>query len=166
MLRFEPIDLAARGSDAVAIRADSFEVSFGSAEEFFSDYGSDGSLYLDHLRNRMAAQPGSCVHVWNDSAIIGQIELRDGRDDPREGYVNLYYLVPESRGFGIGRELDSYAVRWFLGRRMTSAALGVSQINTRAVSFYLNLGWVSHGEHHKDKKVILMRKDLRRPHAA
>jgi GNAT superfamily N-acetyltransferase len=166
MLLIKPIDLDDHGSEAVANRADSFEVSFGSAGEFFSAYRKDGSLYLDHLRGRMAEQPGSCVHAWNGSTLVGQIELRDGREDPQEGYVNLYYLVPRLRGRGLGQELDAYAIRWFLDRGMTSAALGVSRTNARALRFYKKMGWVSCGEHPKGKNAILMRKELERSHAA
>ena len=120
MLRFAPIDLELRSRAAVAIRADSFEVSFGSSDEFFEEYGMTGEGYLNHLRSRMADQPGSCVHAWKGDELVGQIELRDGRETPQEGYVNLYYLMPEFRGDGLGRELDDHAMRWFCESGMTS----------------------------------------------
>ena len=148
------------------MRADSFEVSFGSPTEFFSEYGRDGALYLDHLRSRMADQPGSCVHVYDADSLIGQVELRDGRKDPAEGYVNLYYLIPSRREAGLGSELDAYAIRWFRDRGMTAAALGVSRTKARALHFYEKMGWTRVGPHPKGDQAILMRKKLVWPHAA
>jgi GNAT superfamily N-acetyltransferase len=158
VLRFAPIDLAANGSEAFAFRVDSFEVSFGSAEAFFSEWGRQGERYFDHLRTRMSELPGSCVHVWQRFKLIGQVELRAGREDPSEGYVNLYYLKPDKRGAGLGAALDEYAVSWFRCQGLSRAALGVSPSNERAVRFYLKHGWSDQGVHPRHPAVRLMRK--------
>jgi GNAT superfamily N-acetyltransferase len=158
VIRFTPIDLAANGSDAVAFRADSFAVSFGTSEGFVAEWGSHGERYLDHLKSRMSELPGSCVHVWLGSELIGQVELRDGREDPSEGYVNLYYLIPEKRGAGFGALLDRYAVSWFSSRGLWRAALGVSPRNARAIRFYLKQGWSDEGVHPRHPTVRLLRK--------
>jgi GNAT superfamily N-acetyltransferase len=148
VLRFAPIDLAANGSEAVAFRVDSFEVSFGSAEAFLSEWGRRGERYLDHLRARMSELPGSCVHVWLGSELVGQVELRGGREDPSEGYVNLYYLIPEKRGTGLGAALDHHAISWFTSQGLSRAALGVSPSNERAIRFYLKHGGPTKGFTH------------------
>ena len=166
MMQFAPIDLEANALDAVAIRADSFEVSFGSSDKFFAEYGRDGAAYLDHIRARMSSQPGSCVHAWIGATLVGQVELRDGRENPTEGYVNLYYLVPDRRNSRLGPQLERYAVDWLLSRGMTSAALGVSSTNSRALRFYERMGWTAVGPHPKGAHAFLMRKELVRPHAA
>ena len=74
MLRFAPIDLELRSRAAVAIRADSFEISFGSSDEFFEEYGVTGEGYLDHLPSRMPDQPGSVPspRVSGPNRIDGQ----------------------------------------------------------------------------------------------
>jgi GNAT superfamily N-acetyltransferase len=166
VLHFAPIDLAANGSETFAFRIDSFEISFGSADAFLSEWGQRGERYLDHLRARMSELPGSCVHVWQGSSLIGQVELRGAREDPSEGYVNLYYLVPEKRGVGLGGALDRYAVDWFAGRGLSGAALGVSPNNQRAVRFYLKHGWADQGVHPRQPAVHLMRKWWGSPPAA
>ena len=152
------IDLLARGAEAFRFRVDSFEVSFGSAEPFLSEWGPTSERYLGHLRARMSELPGSCVHAWLGAQLVGQIELRGGREDPSEGYVNLYYLIPERRGSGLGEALDRYAVSWFSSQRLFRAALGVSPSNARAVQFYLKHGWSDHGVHPRHPAVRLMRK--------
>ena len=111
----------------------------------------------------MADQPGSCVHAWKGDEPVGQIELRDGRETPQEGYVNLYYLMPEFRGDGLGRELDDHAMRWFCESGMTSAAPGVSRTNEWALRFYEKNGWRNCGVHHKNPNSFLMRKSPIRP---
>jgi len=158
MLRFAPIDLVANASEAVAFRADSFEVSFGSSERFFSDWGCQGERYLEHLRARMSELPGSCVHAWLGDELIGQVELRGGREDRSEGYVNMYYLIPERRGAGYAAELDRYSIAWFLKQGLSRAALGVSPTNIRAIRFYLKQGWIDSGVHPRHPAVRLMRK--------
>ena len=106
MLRFEPIDLAAHASQAVEFRADSFALSFGSADDFFRDFGESGDRYLDVLAERMGLWKNSCVHVWREDQLVGQVELSIPPANPNEGYVNLYYLVPDKRGRGLGASLD------------------------------------------------------------
>jgi hypothetical protein len=44
MLRFAPIDVVIHGRECVDFRADSFAVSFGSSEGFFSEWGIRGAL--------------------------------------------------------------------------------------------------------------------------
>lgn len=158
MLRFSPIDLAVHASEAVRFRIDSFEVSFGTSDPFLSEWGRDGERYVEHLRSRMSELPGSCVHVWAEDTFVGQVELRGGREDPAEGYVNLYYLVPQQRGAGLGAELEAYALSWFSDRGLTRAALGVSPTNQPAIRFYLKHGSSDQGVHPRHPTVRLMRK--------
>jgi GNAT superfamily N-acetyltransferase len=104
--------------------------------------------------------------VWQESNLIGQVELRGGREDPSEGYVNLYYLIPEKRGAGFGAALDEYAVSWFKRLGLSRAALGVSASNQQAVRFYLKHGWFDQGIHPRHPAVRLMRKSWASPPAA
>lgn len=154
----------------MAFRADSFEVSFGSSEPFFSEWGRRGERYLEHLRTRMAELPGSCVHAWLGDALIGQVELRGGREDPSEGYINLYYLIPERWGAGYAPELERHSIAWFQEHGLSRAALGVSPANTRAIRFYTKQGWVDSGVHPRHPAVRIMRKSWKvapvAPHAA
>jgi GNAT superfamily N-acetyltransferase len=158
MLRFTPIDTDRHANECVAFRADSFTASFGSPELFFAEWGEDGGRYLEHLQTRMSDLPGSCVHAWRADLLVGQVELREGREDLTEGYVDLYYLIPEMRGRGLAPQLDQYAIRWFTARGLTRAALGVSPTNARAIRFYLRQGWSDFGQHPRHPNSRLMKK--------
>jgi GNAT superfamily N-acetyltransferase len=106
----------------------------------------------------MAEIPNSCVHVWKEDRIIGQIEMRRWRDDPSIGYVNLFYLVPEFRGQGLGQQLDQYASRFFKRLGCRSARLNASPTNRVAMSFYLKYGWVDLGPQKDAPDVHLLKK--------
>jgi GNAT superfamily N-acetyltransferase len=51
---------------------------------------------------------GSCVHVLLAGEIVGQIEMGRFRLDPSIGYVNLFYLMPDFQGKGLGAQLDLF----------------------------------------------------------
>jgi ribosomal protein S18 acetylase RimI-like enzyme len=62
-------------------------------------------------------------------------------DEPGMGYVNLFYLVPEWRGKGLGRLLHEHAVAVFAARGLRGIRLSVSHTNEHAMRFYRRLGW-------------------------
>jgi hypothetical protein len=83
MLRFAPLALDAHGREAVSMRADAFEVSFGSAEAFFAENGQEGDLYLallrthsDHnllpldAREALLAAIGRAIDVGGGSVVV------------------------------------------------------------------------------------------------
>ncbi|MBD2249326.1 hypothetical protein [Nostoc sp. FACHB-888] len=83
-----------RGQDlCVQFRADSFICSFGSATRFYKKDGSGSEEYLQWLRQRITEILNSCVHVWKEEQIIGQIEMMRCQHDSSVGYVNLFYLT-------------------------------------------------------------------------
>lgn len=71
-----------------------------------------------------------------DRKYIGQLELTvreyEGIDI---GYVNLYYLIPEMRGKGRGKELHSYAMQFFENNKVSEYHLRVSPSNAAAIKF-------------------------------
>jgi GNAT superfamily N-acetyltransferase len=159
-LRFEPIDLASAAETAVRFRADSFVCSFGSAAHFHEADGKGHERYLVWLAELMRALPGSCVHVWQGTDIIGQLEMSRFKGEPQIGYVNLYYLAPTYRNRGLGRRLDEYVTRYLYGRGLRTARLNVSPTNEQAVRFYLNNGWRSLGPCPGHPEVHSMEKEL------
>ncbi len=90
---FEPLNIAENSDLIVKFRADSFSTSFGNADLFYGEDGKGAERYLELLKIRNQLL-GSCVHVFLNGNIIGQIELRYMTDDIDAGYVNLFYLSP------------------------------------------------------------------------
>lgn len=169
-LIFEPIDLEAHADFCIRFRADSFFASFGKTEGFHGKEGQsptkvypggDGvDEYLEWLAKRMSDFPGSCVHVWLNGEIIGQIEMGCFRLDPSIGYVNLFYLIPECRGRGLGGHLDRFAVDFLLRAGHQCARLCVSPKNHQAVAFYQKNAWRDLGPRVDRPEVHYMEKRL------
>jgi ribosomal protein S18 acetylase RimI-like enzyme len=142
VMRFAPIDLDAHSDISIRFKQEAFLVSFGSIDSFHQVYGSDPENYLNLIRDGLQRDPESCVHVWRDQSIVGQVELNTQSRFPGAGYVHLYFLVPELRGQGHGAELDDYAASFFKQRGIRAARLSVSRSNAGALAFYERQGWV------------------------
>lgn len=135
MLQFRTIDLEKEKDDAIRFRQDSFAVSFGDAASF------DEGTYLEWLQENVMEFPSGFVFAEKDGCKVGQLELaiREYKDK-KIGYVHLYYLVPEIRGRGMGKELHGYAVSFFNQHQVDEFHLRVSVTNTSAMRFYHKLG--------------------------
>lgn len=60
--------------------------------------------------------------------------------------INLFYLVPEFRGQGFGKQLDRHASHFFKDLGCKSARLSVSPENLAAMRFYFKQGWIDLGQ--------------------
>lgn len=151
-----PIDLERDFETCVRFRRDSYVVSFGSEAGLDAEMGADNALYLAKTRARIAEVPEGNAHLWHDGRIVGQTEMRHSADDPGIGYVNLFYIVPELRGQGLGRFLHEHAAGVFRARGKRAMRLSVSEKNAAAIAFYTKLGWVRVGtrEHHATMQVM------------
>lgn len=141
-LTFLAIDLDRHGALAIEFRRDSYVCSFGNDQIFIEENGPDGGAYLDWLRERVKQFPEGHVHVWQGDTIVGQLEMIIGTHG---GYINLFYLRPESRGCGLGDELHAYAVALLRRYRVGVAGLSVSPTNERAIRYYRRHGWLDRG---------------------
>ena len=155
-----PIDLDSTVELVVRFRADSFACSFGSDERFYESDGKGHERYLIWLQKRMEEMPGSCVHVWRDNEIIGQMEMGRFREEPKVGYVYLYYLLPAFRNRGFGADLDRYATAYLTHQGFLSARLNASPTNLQAMRFYLKNGWIDLGPRAGHPEVHDMEKEL------
>src|SRR5262245_21752125 len=115
-LVFKPIDLETHASVCVAFRHDSYICSFGE-DNFFKEDGPNGVHYIEWLRLRATKFPDGYVHAWYGDKIVGQMEMQI-LEDPRCGYVNLFYLVEEMRGSGVSWELQDYAMDFMRRHRV------------------------------------------------
>ena len=144
-LHIVPIELTRHAAECVAFRRDAYLASFGTPEGLEEEMGADNARYLESLAARIAQVPEGNSHLWDAERIVGQTEMRLVEGEAGVGYVNLFYLLPEFRGRGLGRKLHQHAVDVFarLGRR--TLRLSVSTQNEAAIAFYRKLGWVTVG---------------------
>lgn len=136
--RLVPIDLARHLETCRAFHRDMLVASFGGVEGFEADLGP---AYEAQLRERCARMPEGNAHLWHGEEIVGQTEMRLLDDEPGTGYVNLFYLVPQARGLGLGRVLHQHAAAVLTARGMRLMRLSVSVRNEAAIAFYQRLGW-------------------------
>jgi GNAT superfamily N-acetyltransferase len=115
--------------------------------------------YIERLRLRITKFPGRYVHAWHDDKIVGKMEMQI-LEEPRRGYVNLFYLVEKMRGWGVGGELQDYAMGFMRRHGVPIAQLSVSPANARALSFYRKHGWRNLGLRHGRDHVNLMECDV------
>ena len=159
-LTFRTIDLNRHGDVAVACRRDAYRVTTGSEHRFDEVIGS--AAYLKWLSLRIKRSPLGQVHVWRGHTIIGQIEARPQRNDPKRGCVNLYYLMPRWRGQGLAPALDHYVATYFQSLGIQYLSLNVNRRNLRAYHFYLAHGWTVVGPTPGVESQLRMEKELSR----
>lgn len=135
VLKFIEIDIKKHHKEVVEFRRDSFRVSFGETTNF------EEADYLSWLEEKIAEFPAGFVLIEEDEKYIGQLELSIREYERKNiGYVHLYYLIPEKRGFGIGKELQNYAIQFFEKNKINEYHLRVSPTNTGAIRFYRKVG--------------------------
>jgi ribosomal protein S18 acetylase RimI-like enzyme len=157
-LIFSPIDLDRHAQICVAFRRDSYICSFG-IDNYLAEAGPNGVHYIERLRMRTKKFPDGYVHVWQHGNIVGQMEMQI-LDEPRRGYVNLFYLIEELRGAGVSWELQEYAMEFMRRHQVQLAQLSVSPTNARAVAFYRKHGWRDLGLRPGRDNVHLMERDV------
>ncbi|MBZ5201873.1 GNAT family N-acetyltransferase [Planomicrobium chinense] len=151
-MNFIRIDLETQRETLIQFRKDSFAVSFGSIEKF-----GDEEDYLKWVAAKSIQFPDGFILVMEDERPIGQLELTLTEYEGRIiGYVNLYYLIPDKRGCGLGRKLHEYAMGFFAKNGVKEYHLRVSPSNLAALSFYRKAGMEEIGPE-LDEKVIRMR---------
>ncbi len=136
--RLLPIDLGRHLETCRGFHRDMLQASFGGLDGFEEGLGP---TYEAQLRERCAQLPEGNAHLWRGEEIVGQTEMRLLDDKPGIGYVNLFYLVPEARGLGLGRVLHQHAAAVFTARGLRVMRLSVSVRNEAAIAFYRRLGW-------------------------
>jgi len=150
-MKFEKIDLVKHKDLVDKFRKDSFFVSFGEMSNF------DEEEYLLWLKEKAKEFPNGFVLVVEDNKYIGQLELTIREfEGEKIGYVNLFYLIPEMRGIGKGKELVHYAKRFFMDYEVSEYHLRVSPSNNQAGKFYQKIGMEEVGLE-ADEKVIRMK---------
>lgn len=86
------------------------------------------ALWPGHERDEILAESRAMLDndqevafiAWQDERPVGLIEgqIRRGDDALLYGHVEGWYVAPEVRGSGVGRQLMSALSNWFLHRRI------------------------------------------------
>ena len=134
-LTYRTIDPVADGDFAVAAYRGACRASYGDVASF-----PGRAKHLAWLRSRVEEFPDGHGLALLDGQPVGQLELQVPYG-LTTGYVNLYYVVPEMRGQGLGRRMHDYAERYFRSWEADTIELHVSATNERATSFYRALGY-------------------------
>lgn len=157
-LVFRPVDLDAHLDTCIRFRIDTHVCGFGSAERFHESDGKGANRYADWLKKKAANLSGCLVHLWQGETIIGQIEMGRLPSDSTIGYVNLFYLIPQARGQGMGALLEAYAWTFLSGLGCRSLRLSANPANAPAWSFYRKQGWQDLGPREDDRAVHVLEK--------
>ncbi len=153
---YRMIDPVKDRETAIQIRRDSFDVSFDDPDGF-----GDPNGYIIWIEMNNLMYPGSFVMMEHDDNLVGQIELEllhyMGKNI---GYVDLFYLLPDYRGKGIGADQIRYAEAFFKRYQMDEYHLRVSPTNDRALRFYQKHGFEFMMEEQLNHKVWRLRKKI------
>ncbi|MFJ8068517.1 GNAT family N-acetyltransferase [Peribacillus sp. NPDC096447] len=153
---FRTIDTDKDKDIIVKFRKDSFVLSFGSEAGF-----GDENTYLQRMGERVRKFPDGQVIIEKNQVPIGQMELQIREYEGTEiGYVNLFYLIPEYRSKGLGKELVRYAENFFRQFNVSEYHLRVSPDNGRAIRLYTNSGMIKIREENEIYTVWRMSKSL------
>lgn len=152
MLHFETIDIENDRETVVRFRKDSFVASFGDDAGFGLE-----TDYIQWLEEKVKQFPNGFVLAKENDETVGQLELSIREYNGKNiGYVHLYYLIPEKRGCGLGRELHQYTWHFFKRNSLHEYHLRVAPANKRAIQFYNKNGMEEIGTE-LDGKVIRMK---------
>lgn len=153
-MKFNPIDIEKHQLEVIKFRKDSFKASFGDTSNF------NEQEYLRWLSDKKNEFAEGFVLVEQDGKYIGQLELTIRKYQGENiGYVNLYYLIPEMRGKGLGIELHKYAKQFFINNYVQEYHLRVSPTNHSAINFYRKIG-MKEISSELDGKVLRMKGSL------
>jgi GNAT superfamily N-acetyltransferase len=150
-LKYRTINIEKDKDIIIKFRKDSYVVSFGFEERF-----GDENAYINRIKERVNKFPNGQVIIEIDDLPIGQMELQIRDFEGKKiGYVNLFYLIPEYRGKGLGKELISYAEDFFNKSNVSEYHLWVSPTNVRAMRLYTNAGMIKFRE--ENEKYLMYR---------
>ncbi|MDK9757888.1 GNAT family N-acetyltransferase [Vibrio sp. D173a] len=137
-MEFIPVDLSRHLGLCIAFRKDAYQVSFGHQNVF--DTQEITSWFTSIAEDPQAG----FFHVIKDNQIVGQLECRypvldeEGR---KFGYINLFYLLPEFRNQGLGRQLQDFLLKLFVNHGCGYARLRYIPGNDAGERFYYKNGW-------------------------
>lgn len=154
-LQFQPVNLEIHASTCLEFERDMERISSG--QEKSAEDAQRGARFLEKIAAKLADEPHSCLHVWRENTIVGQLHLGRFFEEP-VGYIHFLYLAPDYRGQGWAPLLDDYACQHFAKRGFRSARLSVDASNQRARQFYHRQNWREIGVRPDNPTRLMMEK--------
>ncbi len=161
----EPEDAPVVGKVIIEMPSDS-PLAFGeSVAEARIRKAQDWQTLVEHLtapgvRTAFLAQDelGACGFICVDSSFP--------EAPPETAVISRLWVAPRQRGFGLGRRLMDAATQWAREKRARFVALGVTEMNTRAMEFYAHLGYSDIGMRvawppDPSKQIIVLGRELK-----
>jgi len=158
-LQFKSIDVEQHSAWCIQFAEDTELCSFGAVDGFREEDLRGRERFIERIKLKLSQDTASCVHVWKDGDIIGQIHLGQF-SEPTVGYLNFFYVVPAWRGRGVAKIMETYVTTWLEQRDFKSALLSVTMFNERAFRFYKRCGWEDLGPREDRPNIHNMRKIL------
>ena len=145
------------------------EISKNTFEETFAAFNTkedmmhyfEHNLSLDQLALEMQSLASSFYFIYVEEELSGYMKLNISETFE----IERIYILKKFQGIGVGKTLMNFAFDQSKSLGFNSLWLGVWEHNTKAISFYKSLGFISYGEHDfllgSDlQRDILMRLDL------
>lgn len=134
-LRFEPYDLEGGREPFLDSYRETWRIAHGSLEGF------DATAVWMAAVIRGRQDPGSVLSAWAGDAFAGILAMDDRRGRYlRRGWISFFYLRPEFRGQGLGRQLMEEAERHYRALDRKTLRLSVARDNP-ALGFYRKMGF-------------------------
>lgn len=119
----------------IKFRRDTHEVGLEMSINF------DSSAYIHRMEERIRKFPEGQLIIEDSGKPIGQVGFDiQGYNGDEIGYVNIFYLIPEYRGKGIGKEIIQYIEDFFIKSNVSEYHLRVSSKNEKAINLYTKIG--------------------------
>lgn len=125
----------------IKFRKDTHEVGWEMSTRF------DSISYIQRMEERIHKFPDGQLIIEDSGKPIGQVGFDIQEYNGKEiGYVNIFYLIPEYRGRGIGKEIIQYVEDFFTKSNVSEYHLRVSSRNEKAINLYTKIGMIKINE--------------------
>jgi len=145
------------------------EISKNTFEETFAAFNTkedmthyfEHNLSLDQLALELQSPASSFYFIYVEEELSGYMKLNISETFE----IERIYILNKFQGMGVGKTFMNFAFDQSKQLGFNSLWLGVWEHNTKAISFYKSLGFISYGEHDfllgsDRQRDILMRLEL------
>jgi ribosomal protein S18 acetylase RimI-like enzyme len=127
------------------------EISKNTFEETFAAFNTkedmthyfEHNLSLDQLTIELESPASSFYFIYVEEELSGYMKLNISETFE----IERIYILKKFQGIGVGKTFMNFAIEQSKSLGFTSLWLGVWEHNTKAISFYKSLGFITYGEH-------------------